>query len=451
MKKAVRYLAAMYIVALAGFALGAILVFIEVWPHSTLKEIDAFVAGDPTEKTTTWEKVQSDAGLTPARYLHPREEFPAPEHEEYTTSKIDIVDHQFSDLRAAPIYVSKTNSGGWLINGIFDFKSGLHGYLLVEHDGSISKSWQLPDGEQSGSREQRRVNGLGLALLQDGSFISRSSDKIFRMSWCGDILWQIEGEYHHSVSLDGQGGFWAWRGDYLVALSVEDGSIQNEIHIEEVIRANPDISAFEILTNPGDWKWADQTNNTKIYARSQKNSPVYLQDPFHQNDVDPLREEIVGKYPIFNTGDLLVSMRHLNLVFVVRPSTKKIIWFRQGLTSRQHDPDWNADGTITVFDNRNHHSWSRVAKLSLDKNQARTIVDGETYGIYTVAGGDHEVYPNGSVLMISRNQGRVTHVSKDGAILFDFVNRYNDEKVLRLFNAIHISEKKMTEWNTCKN
>ena len=46
-----------------------------------------------------------------------------------------------------------------------------------------------------------------------------------------------------------------------------------------------------------------------------------------------------------------MSSRHLSLIFIYRPSTKKIIWYQFGPWINQHDPDFIDQKTITVFGN----------------------------------------------------------------------------------------------------
>ena len=54
----------------------------------------------------------------------------------------------------------------------------------------------------------------------------------------------------------------------------------------------------------------------------------------------------------------------MNLVFVYRPSTKKIIWYTIGRTSRQHDSTFQ-NGHIMVFDNNPYTSTgSSLVKFS---------------------------------------------------------------------------------------
>ena len=80
----------------------------------------------------------------------------------------------------------------------------------------------------------------------------------------------------------------------------------------------------------------------------------WFEDPFHANDVEALKLSMAEAFEGagFVAGDLLISLRELNLVGVIDPRTQVFRWFRHGPWFKQHDPDFQADGTITVDDNR---------------------------------------------------------------------------------------------------
>lgn len=49
-------------------------------------------------------------------------------------------------------------------------------------------------------------------------------------------------------------------------------------------------------------------------------------EPLHMNDIEPVRVD----GPCWKRGDVLVSMRHVSLALLCRPSTDQIVWIRQG-------------------------------------------------------------------------------------------------------------------------
>lgn len=72
----------------------------------------------------------------------------------------------------------------------------------------------------------------------------------------------------------------------------------------------------------------------KMMASTRPSRGEVLDDVTHLNDVEPLGSAIADEYPLFDAGDLLISLRHLNLVFVFDPETLTVKWHASG---RNHE------------------------------------------------------------------------------------------------------------------
>ncbi len=118
----------------------------------------------------------------------------------------------------------------------------------------------------------------------------------------------------------------------------------------------------------------------------------------------------------------------MNLIFVVDPRSLKVKWWRHGLARRQHDPDWNARGTITIYNNNMHRGYSSIIEVDPRSMERRTLIDGADYDFYTWHRGKHEELPDGTMLITSPEQGRVFEVAPDGTVTFDFHNSFREER-----------------------
>ena len=56
--------------------------------------------------------------------------------------------------------------------------------------------------------------------------------------------------------------------------------------------------------------------------------------------------------------------------------------------------------------------------------------------MYTPVEGDHQILKNGNILIAEGNGGRVLEVDRDGRVVWEFINRYSEEEVLRVSDAI---------------
>lgn len=322
---------------------------------------------------------------------------------------------------------------GWrILVGTFSVEDDfIHAAILLSPELRVVHHWRL-DEEDIGEREAPspgRKFPHGFEILPDGSivFAFDRGVSLQRVGRCGDVIWREGGLYHHSVALsEDRSSVWALRHgpaadaptDALVEVAIEDGEILREIFFDEIVAANPDIGLLEIR----------RKHETDPLGNGRGLSASWLKDPFHANDVEPLPASLAGAYPDFEAGDLLISLRSLNLIFVLDPSTRRIKWWRAGAWIRQHDPDWSASGEIRVFDNRKNRDFSRIVAIDPETYELRTLVEGAPLDFYTRVRGKHQEIPEGHILVTSSQQHRVFEVDQDGAIVFEALSLKADDE-----------------------
>lgn len=167
-----------------------------------------------------------------------------------------------------------------------------------------------------------------------------------------------------------------------------------------------------------------------------------MPDHYHPNDIEPLPPDLAGSFPQFAVGDLLVSLRSINLIFVVDPDSLKVKWWRMGPWRRQHDPDWQQDGRITVYDNNMHRSPSRIVAISPQTFQTEVLANGTDLDFYSWNRGKHQITPGGNLLITIPNQGRVIELDQDGEIVFEFLNSFDQgsNENLLVSEALYLPE-----------
>ena len=133
------------------------------------------------------------------------------------------------------------------------------------------------------------------------------------------------------------------------------------------------------------------------------------------------------------------SVRSLDLVAVIDPKTLRVKWWRNGLWVREHDPDWLPDGMISVYNNqpRDRHSMGRSRLIGIDPAtfQTKTLFDGRPVQVYSTIWGKHEILSDGSLLITLSQQRRVLHVTRDGRVMMELLNRFDERRNLLLFEA----------------
>lgn len=144
-------------------------------------------------------------------------------------------------------------------------------------------------------------------------------------------------------------------------------------------------------------------------------------DILHSNTVTRLSGR--APEPEFADGNLLVSLRQVDVVGVVDPGRRRVVWARRGPWHRQHEPVVLADGHLLVFDNQGRSDGARI--LELDPASGEIVWSyGEAPGqeIFSPEGGAVARLPNGNTLVTASEGGRAIEVDPSGEIVWEFVS-----------------------------
>ena len=301
----------------------------------------------------------------------------------------------------------------------WDDERGTYSAWLYRTDGQLLHTWNLnywaldPDGPRN-----RGDAPHAFWILPDGSFMVSFDwgDVMARVDPCGQPTWTKTGTYHHSLEPADDGTFWTWRGDgsshghrqFMVNFDPATGNTLREIELADVIRkAGPLAITFGV---PADFQFRDATADGQV------------SDIFHPNDVEALRATEAGMFPQFETGDLLISLREVNLVAVIDPHDLSVKWQQQGPWRWQHDPDFALDGTISVFNNNEGRDRSEIVKIHPSTGQISNELHDGGVSFYTASMGTHQYLPNGNVFLVVPDEGRVLELSPNGREVVEFNN-----------------------------
>ena len=340
-------------------------------------------------------------------------------------------------------------AGQTLLTGFFNDRSGLR---LVDQTGRTLHEWSasylevFPDPTHLDSVPKHDWD-----MHLHGAVLYPNGDVVFNFEWaglvrldrCSRVKWKLARQTHHSLALDDDGNLWvpdrkrrlvpaadmpdlpvpAWD-DYLVKVS-PDGKVLREISILEALHK----SGREALIN------ANGAHGTAVLLPEDG-------DFTHLNDVEALPAALAAAFPMFAAGDLLVSLRNLNLVMVLDPDSEQIKWSMVGPFMRQHDPDFQPDGRIALFDNRPDRSagktrgGSRILAIDPATRHVEVVYGGRPEQFfYSKRMGEQQRLPNGNYLITPTEAGYVFEVNPAGDVVWSYVNRFDDQSVAWLEGA----------------
>jgi len=343
-----------------------------------------------------------------------------------------------------------------LIAGFFNEDNGIR---LIQRNGGIVNQWTVRFSEifadagrfQHPPATDWNVDIHGTIALQDGSVLFNFENYgLVKLTKNGDVSWTLSNLNHHSIECAEGGGFWVPGRRYVSAKSIspyppfkppfyedyvmkisEDGDIVSEISVAELFYKN---NLEYLLTLSG----GASPSPYRAYHYSQSDREL-----FHLNDIEELYSGIADSFPLFEAGDLAISLRNRNLVIVFSPDTMKVKWWKIGPWIRQHDVDFQNDGTITVFNN-NRDSTPTGSALGHSNIMKMNPVTGDYQIIYgaepgqvmhTNIRGKHQVLPGNRLLITEHEGGRVFETDKNGRILWEFINRYDSDEIAEITEA----------------
>jgi hypothetical protein len=341
------------------------------------------------------------------------------------------------------------------LSGFFDETNQLR---LIQRNGTVVARWPasfseiFPDTSHlmNPPKTDWNIDIHGALALPDGSVVFNfERGGLVKLDRCGSIVWTLARESHHSVELAEGGGFWVpgkrfyskesespfppfetpFYEDTIMRVS-EDGEVLTEISVPKLFYDN---GLEALLTATGHW------------FRSKMH---WDHEILHLNKIEELTSAIANDFPMFDAGDLAISIRELNLVMVINPHTGKIKWWQIGPWLRQHDPEFIPNGKIIVFNNNiyptslkkvsdgNSLLISNIVEFDFASDEHRIIYGGKKgQELLTKIRGKHELTRNGGLLVTEFGSGRVFETDATGHIIWEYINRYDSDEVAEVSEA----------------
>lgn len=349
----------------------------------------------------------------------------------------------------------EASAGQTFMTGFFDGRPALR---LVGMNGELLHTWNVvytdvfPSAKhvQNVPRHVWDTHLHGAVLYPNGDVVFNFEDGgLVRMDQCSRVKWAVPRQTHHSVHLDEQGNLWVPARTMRTKRNAAYPNAPTPPYWEDsVLEVSPDgkilreISLLEAIFSAH--------HESVLFASGEHHLEVAMPDDrdfTHLNDVEVLSSAMAPAFPMFKAGDLMISLRNVNLLLVLDPQSRAIKWTMTGPFLRQHDPDFEANGQILVFDNNRDSRTGRVRGgsrvLAIDP-VTRAVTP--QYGgrpdefFYTGRMGAQQRLPNGNLLVTVSEAGFVIEVTPAHQIVWSFVNRWSPDSVALIERATRYPE-----------
>ncbi|MGI9291784.1 MAG: arylsulfotransferase family protein [Gammaproteobacteria bacterium] len=352
-----------------------------------------------------------------------------------------------------------TQPGVTLLSGMWEEELGvkmvsLEGVLLHEWRMSFNKTWPVADHLYAQPHDwDSTIHGM--VAQSNGDLIFNFEHLgIVSIDACSEENWKIASKAHHIVHKAYDGNLWYSDSRKYTSPNKKFPWLRVPFHEDTLVEITPEgeilreISLLEVLYDSG-WEnvLVESSEGTDADGIFRNTVTTTRMDITHLNDIEVLSPDMADAFDLFEAGDIVLSLRNLDLVMVMDGRTEKVKWAMTGPWLMQHDPDFLDSGKIMIYDNRARirkrtgTDGSRILEVDPVTREVEVIYKGSPEDIFfTPQMGKQQPLDNGNILIAEPEGGRAFEVTRDGEIVWEFINRWSEEKVAVITEALRLPD-----------
>jgi hypothetical protein len=335
-----------------------------------------------------------------------------------------------------------------LLAGFFQDTNELR---LIRRDGDLVARWPVrfseifPDSSHLSfpPATDWNIDIHGSLALPDGSVLFNFEfGGLAKLDRCGKVVWALPRQTHHAVERAEGGGFWVPSRRYFSEDSASPfPPFSTPLSEDTILKVSEDGAVLDEISVPT--LFYENGLEGLLTAIGNKTETAFQHEIFHLNGVDELNSDIAGSFPMFEAGDLVLSIYGANLLLVVDPDTRRIKWWQIGPWLRQHSPRFKRGGMIIIFNNNLYGNLtgdstdsrlpartSNILEVDPTSGQTKTLYGNEIgQEMISVFRGKVRLTGDDGLFITEFEGGRVFEVNSSGTKTWEFINRYDADNV----------------------
>lgn len=332
--------------------------------------------------------------------------------------------------------------------------------VLMNMDGDVLHRWykDFEDIWQDRTPENDYGTYIRRCYLYDNGDILAVYDEsgLVRLDRDSNVVWTLDEPAHHDVDVGDDGRIYVLT-HYLVE--------------RPEVRAGEKILDDHVVVLSAEGKVLERVSLIDAFMESPfarvVNRVPAREDVFHTNTVEVLDGRFADRHPAFAAGNVLVSLREIDIVAVVDMQKHAVAWIMWGMWKHQHHPTMLDNGNMLVFDNLGHYGLSKVFEFD---PFAQPVIESYPYlqfdplrqqivwsyegtvknGFFSRFCGTAQRLENGNTLITQSDSGRVFEVTRDQKIVWEFLNPNrageNDELIAVIFEMQRLASDDSFAW-----
>jgi len=321
---------------------------------------------------------------------------------------------------------------------------------LVDMNGRVVRSWPLDKSVTTVGTDRVHLLNNGNILVSRGGMTS-TDGCIDEYDWEGNLVWRYipEGKIPHEHLTGPHHDVWRKENGNTLLVCREPVPEEYLKEVRNPLWQNQTICGDTILevSREGEvvWEWNSHghldINHYRLLA-----SPDWQAGPFNSTVVDWTHINTVRDLPEnhwfdlgderFRPGNVMISPRQLDTVYIIDRDTKEVVWEYSGDyfggLSGQHEPymipkGYPGEGNVLVFDNGaspwndlGHAGRSYVLELNPVTKELVWVYDGGTQFHSTYTSSAQRLW-NGNTLICESEERRLFEVTPEKEIVWEHV------------------------------
>jgi hypothetical protein len=258
---------------------------------------------------------------------------------------------------------------------------------------------------------------------------------LVKLSKDSKLLWKYEGRAHHDLDVDEQGTIYTlaeqvkreapagleylptpYVAESLVVLS-PDGQEVDSVPLAEAFRD----SAYALVLSTAIAEQAvlrDRVHDASGFDALL--GPLSKGDVLHANSVKALTPARAGKFPLFQAGQVLISLRSFDCLAVLDVRQRSVVWAARGPWRIQHDAEFLDNGHLLLFDNHGWHKGCRVLEYDpVTQAIPWAYSDADASPFFASFRGMKQRLSNGNTLIVDPENRRLFEVTRGKEIVWE--------------------------------
>jgi hypothetical protein len=277
-------------------------------------------------------------------------------------------------------------------------------------------------------------NGDLLAIYQ-AERDTPSGYGLVKLSKDSKLLWKYEARVHHDLDVDEQGTIYTlteqvkreapagladlptpYVAESLVVLS-PDGQERDSVPLAEAFRDS--VYALVLSTAVAE-QAVPKDRAHSASAFDELLGPLSKGDLLHANSVKVLTPARARQFPLFQAGQVLISLRSFDCLAVLDVRKRSVVWAARGPWRIQHDAEFLDNGHLLVFDN---HGWAKGCRVIEYDPVTQAIPwaysDADAGPFFAGFRGMKQRLPNGNTLIVDPDNRRLFEVTRDKELVWE--------------------------------